>query len=56
MDFVARVFLVGLFCSVMGLIGGLVMAELINRGNTYLFEHPPDDEKNKTKGDEHDEH
>lgn len=49
MDCVIRIFFVGLFGVIIGMIGALTMIEMINRSNDYISkesEHPPD-EKNK---------
>lgn len=36
-----------LLAGSVGLIGGMVMVKLIDRGNIYIFDHPPDEEENK---------
>ena len=51
MDIGMRLLLIGLFGAIIGLIGGMVMVKLIDRGNVYLFDHPPDPEKKNKKGD-----
>jgi hypothetical protein len=50
MDCVIRIFFTGLFGAIIGMIGGIVLIEMVNRCNDYISEHPPEEEKNK-KGD-----
>ena len=51
MEIAFRLLVVGLFGAIVGLIGGMVMIKLIDRGNVYLFDHPPNPEKKNKKGD-----
>lgn len=51
MDVAYRLFFIGLFGIILGMIGALAMVEMINRSNNYLEERPPNNEKNNQKGD-----
>lgn len=53
MDCVIRIFFVGLFGVIIGMIGALAMIEMINRSNDYISkesEHPPDGKNKNNKG------
>lgn len=53
MDVSTRIFLVGLFGVIVGMIGALAMIEMINRSNDYISEeseHPPDEKIKNKKG------
>ena len=47
MDVNATIFFVGLYGVIIGMIGGIVLIEMVNRCTEYIEEHPPDDEEEK---------
>ena len=52
MDVAYGMFFTGLFGLMIGFLGGMVMVKLIDQGNVYLHDHPPDkEENNKKEGD-----
>ena len=52
MDVAYLLFFTGLFGLMIGFLGGMVMVKLIDQGNIYLHDHPPDkEENNKKEGD-----
>ena len=57
MDVSMRLFLVGIFGTIIGMIGAFALVEMIDRSNDYISEnseHPPDKNKKRNKGGESD--
>lgn len=47
MDCVIRIFFVGMFGAIIGMIGGIVLIEMVNKCSDYISKHPPDDKEKK---------
>lgn len=57
MDVSMRLFLIGIFGTIIGMIGALSMVWMIDKSNEYISkesEHPPDEKEEKNKGGESD--
>lgn len=50
MDISIRIFLVGIFGVIIGMIGAFAMVEMIDRSNNYFAQHPPDEKNKNNKG------
>ena len=51
MDISIRIFLVGIFGVIIGMIGAFAMVEMIDRSNNYFAQHPPEKEEKGGKAD-----
>ena len=51
MDVAARIFLVGIYGAIIGMIGAFLLIYMIDKSNGYISNHPPDKKEKDKKGD-----